>query len=256
MPQHAAGLRIEPPVSVPVAPGHRNAATAAPEPPLEPPGERSSAPGLRVGPYHGLSVVEPAANSWVLHLPIGTAPASRSRRTASASSAGTLSRKNDEPWVVRTPAVSKMSFTPIGTPWSGPRQRPAASSASARRAASRARPALTVTHAVRVGLSRSMGARSASGSSRAGTVRAATRLASSASERKQRSSSLVMTSQHGGLRAPPKPPIWPLGAPRRSRGAPRHHLDTLVTLCLLDHLDLHAVGGLQEAHAPAVGRGR
>src|SRR4030095_8929125 len=133
MPQHAAGLRIEPPVSVPVAPGQRKAATAAPEPPLEPPRERSSAQGLRVAPYHGLSVVEPAANSWVLHLPMGTAPAALSRRTTSASSGGTLSRKNDEPWVVRTPAVSKMSLRPIGTPWSGPRQRPAARPAHAPR---------------------------------------------------------------------------------------------------------------------------
>ena len=92
MPQHAAGPRIEPPVSVPVAPGHMNAATAAPEPPLDTPGERSRAHGLRVGPYHGLFVVEPAANSCVLHFPIGTAPASLRRRTASASCVGTLSR--------------------------------------------------------------------------------------------------------------------------------------------------------------------
>src|SRR5262245_48112456 len=154
MPQQAAGLRIEPPVSVPVAPGHRNAATAAPDPPLEPPGERSSAHGLRVGPYHGLLVVEPAANSCVLHLPIGTAPASLSRWTTSASSVGTLSRKNDDPCVVRTPAVSKMSFNPTGTPWSGPRQRPDLSSASARRAASRASAAMTVTKAFSVGLIR------------------------------------------------------------------------------------------------------
>src|SRR5215831_9048618 len=92
IPQHAAGPRIEPPVSVPVAPAQRKAATAAPEPPLDPPGERSSAHGFRVGPYQGLLVVEPAANSCVLHLPIAIAPASFSRRTASASSRGTLSR--------------------------------------------------------------------------------------------------------------------------------------------------------------------
>src|SRR5262245_7239672 len=89
MPQHAAGPRMEPPVSVPVAPGQRNAATAAPDPPLEPPGTRSSAHGLRVGPYQGLLVVAPAANSWVLHLPTRTAPAAFNRRIDSASSAGT-----------------------------------------------------------------------------------------------------------------------------------------------------------------------
>ena len=37
VPVKAAGCRIEPPVSVPVAPRHRLAATAAAEPPEEPP---------------------------------------------------------------------------------------------------------------------------------------------------------------------------------------------------------------------------
>ena len=41
MPQNDAGWRIEPPVSVPVAPRHSRAATAAAEPPEEPPGTRS-----------------------------------------------------------------------------------------------------------------------------------------------------------------------------------------------------------------------
>src|SRR5437879_3170239 len=38
MPQNEAGLRMEPPVSLPVASGTRCAANAAPEPELEPPG--------------------------------------------------------------------------------------------------------------------------------------------------------------------------------------------------------------------------
>ena len=38
MPVMAAGWRMEPPVSVPVAAGHSRAATAADEPPEEPPG--------------------------------------------------------------------------------------------------------------------------------------------------------------------------------------------------------------------------
>ena len=38
MPQKAAGWRIEPPVSVPIAPALTRAATAAAEPPDEPPG--------------------------------------------------------------------------------------------------------------------------------------------------------------------------------------------------------------------------
>jgi hypothetical protein len=49
-PQKDAGVRMEPPVSVPSAPKHIWAATAAAEPPDEPPGLRSSAQGLRTGP--------------------------------------------------------------------------------------------------------------------------------------------------------------------------------------------------------------
>ena len=49
-PQAAAGWRIEPPVSVPVAAGARPAATAAAEPPEDPPGVRPSFQGLCVAP--------------------------------------------------------------------------------------------------------------------------------------------------------------------------------------------------------------
>ena len=50
MPQCAAGMRTDPPVSVPSAPAHSRAATAAPEPPDDPPGMRSVSHGLRTGP--------------------------------------------------------------------------------------------------------------------------------------------------------------------------------------------------------------
>ena len=49
-PQHAAGMRIEPPPSEPVAKVTIPLATATAEPPLEPPHVRSSAHGLCVGP--------------------------------------------------------------------------------------------------------------------------------------------------------------------------------------------------------------
>ena len=45
-PQKAAGWRIEPPVSVPVAAGARRAAMAAELPPEEPPGTRDTSQGL------------------------------------------------------------------------------------------------------------------------------------------------------------------------------------------------------------------
>ena len=50
MPQNAAGWRIDPPVSVPMAPSATRAATAAAEPPEEPPGTRERfSPGCRHG---------------------------------------------------------------------------------------------------------------------------------------------------------------------------------------------------------------
>ncbi len=52
IPQHAAGMRIEPPVSVPIAKSARPAATAAADP-LEDP------PGIRVG-YLGFGGVPPS----------------------------------------------------------------------------------------------------------------------------------------------------------------------------------------------------
>ncbi len=64
------------------------AATAAAEPPLEPPGTRVVSWGLRVGPNAEFSVLEPIANSSRFVLPITTAPASRSRVTTVASYGG------------------------------------------------------------------------------------------------------------------------------------------------------------------------
>src|SRR5690242_21008425 len=80
VPVNAAGWRIEPPVSVAVAPRQSLAATAAAEPPDEPPGTSPSfAPrrrqGLTTGPKHELSFEEPMANSSLLSLPSITAPA-------------------------------------------------------------------------------------------------------------------------------------------------------------------------------------
>ncbi len=80
MPVKAAGWRIEPPVSVPVAPSAMRAATAAAEPPDEPPGTRRRLSPLRC---HGLPtppkcevrLEEPMANSSMFTLPSMTAPA-------------------------------------------------------------------------------------------------------------------------------------------------------------------------------------
>src|SRR5437879_1609803 len=80
MPVRAAGCRIEPPVSVPSAPNAASAATAAAEPPLEPPGTRDKSHGLRVSFIAEFSVDEPMAKSSRLVLPNGIAATARNFR--------------------------------------------------------------------------------------------------------------------------------------------------------------------------------
>ncbi len=79
-PQQAAGIRIEPPPSLPCATGTIPAATAAAEPPEEPPGVRSRSQGLRVGPKMRASVVGRIPYSGSVVEPTITNPASRRRR--------------------------------------------------------------------------------------------------------------------------------------------------------------------------------
>src|SRR6186713_230642 len=86
MPVNAHGIRIEPPPSVPSVRGHMPDATAAAPPPDEPPGVFAGSHGLRVMPVSGLSVTPFQPNSGVVFFPIRTAPLSRSRATAGASS--------------------------------------------------------------------------------------------------------------------------------------------------------------------------
>src|SRR5882762_5232351 len=92
MPHQAAGLRIEPPPSVPSASGARPAATAAPAPPEEPPGVWPRLHGLRVAPKRRLSVTPTQPSVGVFVLPSMIAPAAFMRSTEGASSVGTLSR--------------------------------------------------------------------------------------------------------------------------------------------------------------------
>src|SRR5579871_5180112 len=131
MPHIEAGLRIEPPVSVPSAAGKNPAARPAPLPLDEPPGKCSRFHGLRAGGQGRSNDGPPTANSWVDSLPSSTPPAARSLAVTTASLRATLSANTLECAVVGTPATSTMSLSAYGTPWNGPRQRPAAISASA-----------------------------------------------------------------------------------------------------------------------------
>ena len=74
-------MRSDPPPSLPCATGSMPAATAAAEPPEEPPGVRSRSQGLRVGPLWRGSVVGRIPNSGMFVVPTITNPASRRRRT-------------------------------------------------------------------------------------------------------------------------------------------------------------------------------
>ena len=105
MPQKAAGPRMEPPVSEPVAPCSNPAASAAPEPLDEPPGMCSRFHGLRAGWKRWPGNWRPKANSWVMSLPRSTVPASCQRRPTVESLSGTQSAKSAEPPVVRIPFV-------------------------------------------------------------------------------------------------------------------------------------------------------
>src|ERR1700677_1635498 len=105
MPHQAAGPRIEPPVSLPIAPMHKPAATAAADPDDDPDGSSEISHGLRAG-GHGRSNDEPPmANSQVASLLVMTAPAARRRATVKASAVGTWSLNSAEWPVVRMPAV-------------------------------------------------------------------------------------------------------------------------------------------------------
>src|SRR6266550_9125839 len=99
----AAGWRIDPPVSDPSENGAIPAATATADPPLDPPGIRSTAQGFFAGPNAEFSVDDPMANSSQLVLPTMTAPAASRRRTTVASYGGTKSLRIRDDAVVRIP---------------------------------------------------------------------------------------------------------------------------------------------------------
>ena len=85
IPQHAAGMRIEPPVSVPYTTSASPAATAVAEPLDEPPGTRRGSSGFTGVPYHGLMPVTPRASSCRLVRPTIRAPAPRAPARQAAS---------------------------------------------------------------------------------------------------------------------------------------------------------------------------
>ena len=139
------------PNSSPVSP----AASAAADPPDEPPAPRVTSHGLFVVPYTALYDWKSARDIGTLVLPKITAPAARSRATATASWPAMLSANAGKPNVVGCPGMLKLSLTVIGTPCSGPTLPPLASARSAARASFNARSRSSTTMALIAGLSRS-----------------------------------------------------------------------------------------------------
>ena len=84
-PQCADGIRIDPEMSLAWAAATSRAATAAAEPPDDPPGVRDVAHGLCVGPNASGSHVPTLANSGVLVRPSGINPAARKASASGAS---------------------------------------------------------------------------------------------------------------------------------------------------------------------------
>ncbi len=155
IPHSAAGTRIDPLVSDASASGTRSAATAAAEPPDEPPAIRVRSCGLCVGPSWAFSVTKPYANSSMLVAPTRIAPQRSSAATASLSlAAGGSPAVTFAPARVTTPATSNKFFAAKGTPARGPGSRPAATAASIAPARVRARSAKMLVNAFQVRIDR------------------------------------------------------------------------------------------------------
>jgi hypothetical protein len=97
VPVNAAGMRIEPPPSVPSANGVIPAATEAAQPALEPPGVSERSSGLRVTPVSGESPTGLQPNSLVVDFPMRIAPLALARSTEGASTFPTLPSIAREP---------------------------------------------------------------------------------------------------------------------------------------------------------------
>ena len=181
MPHHDAGMRTEPPPSVPSANDSMPSATAAAPPPDDPPLLRVVSNGLRVGPNSTLSHVARKPMTGLFVLPITIAPARSIRSAQMQLKSNTCSRSAGmPPYVAGQPGLkSNRSLIAVGTPCSGPSGAPEATAASASRARARASSNAWCTKALRLGSRSSMRAIVASSSSTAESRRSRTASASS-----------------------------------------------------------------------------
>ena len=114
-------MRIEPPPSFACAAATMPAATAAAEPPDEPPVECSGFHGLRAGGKPRGSVVTVVPSSGTLVRPRVMKPAARNRSARYDVTGRLTSCKARRPWAVGSPATwAPRSFSRNGTPRNGP----------------------------------------------------------------------------------------------------------------------------------------
>ena len=186
--QKLAGLRSEPPRSLPSAIGTIPVASATAAAAAAPPAGLRDVVRIARRAEQGVetSATRPRTRG-TLVLPIVIAPAARSRSTISASASGTNRSNSRDPKVVRMPFVHVRSLWATGSPCNGPSVSPRATAASAASAPRRASSGSSVTMALTAGLTSSMRARCASITSTAEISRDAIARARSVAGRKQRS---------------------------------------------------------------------
>ena len=120
MPEKEDGMRMEPPMSDPVARMDSPAASAAPEPPEEPPGVSSVFQGLRVTPHSLECVYGAQQNSGVVVRPWTTAPALKILSTIGWLTSAMVPFSVSEPSSARRPAIGCSSLSSSGMPSSAP----------------------------------------------------------------------------------------------------------------------------------------
>src|ERR1700761_4187118 len=125
IPQQAAGIRTEPPVSVPRATSASPAATATAEPLDDPPGSRPGSSGFTGVPDHAFTPLADQHSSVTLVLPTIRAPARRAAATTGPSATAGLacSATTWHPAVVGRPSTSMQSLTASRGPSPGTSRR-------------------------------------------------------------------------------------------------------------------------------------
>ncbi len=106
-------------MSEPVARTVSPAASAAPDPPEDPPGDMSVSHGLRVTPHKVLWVKGMQENSGVVVRPCTTAPASKTRVATGCVTSATTPFSSSDPSSKVRPAIGCSSLRSRGTPSSG-----------------------------------------------------------------------------------------------------------------------------------------